>query len=65
MMILSVLYWLMGMHFFIHNPGGAGLREGQCGRPGRFAAGCGAGGRPDRHVPPDRDVQRLSAGPGA
>ncbi|MBL0666720.1 O-antigen ligase C-terminal domain-containing protein [Aeromonas jandaei] len=25
MMILSVLYWLMGMHFFMHNPGGAGL----------------------------------------
>ncbi|HEH9399352.1 TPA: O-antigen ligase C-terminal domain-containing protein [Aeromonas sobria] len=25
MMILSVLYWLLGMHFFMHNPGGAGL----------------------------------------
>lgn len=21
----SVLYWLLGMHFFMHNPGGAGL----------------------------------------
>ncbi len=25
MMVLCVLYWLMGMHFFMHNPGGAGL----------------------------------------
>ncbi|HHQ4555955.1 TPA: Wzy polymerase domain-containing protein, partial [Aeromonas veronii] len=25
MMVLSVLYWLLGMHFFMHNPGGAGL----------------------------------------
>lgn len=25
MMTLSVLYWLLGMHFFMHNPGGAGL----------------------------------------
>lgn len=24
-MIVSVLYWLLGMHFFMHNPGGAGL----------------------------------------
>ncbi|MFQ1832924.1 Wzy polymerase domain-containing protein [Aeromonas veronii] len=24
-MVLSVLYWLLGMHFFMHNPGGAGL----------------------------------------
>ncbi|WP_429090571.1 Wzy polymerase domain-containing protein [Aeromonas rivipollensis] len=23
--IASVLYWLLGMHFFMHNPGGAGL----------------------------------------
>lgn len=22
---LFVLYWLLGMHFFMHNPGGAGL----------------------------------------
>lgn len=25
MMVLCVLYWLLGMHFFMHNPGGAGL----------------------------------------
>ncbi len=25
MMTLSMLYWLLGMHFFMHNPGGAGL----------------------------------------
>ncbi|WP_337074565.1 PglL family O-oligosaccharyltransferase [Aeromonas veronii] len=25
MMVLCVLYWLFGMHFFMHNPGGAGL----------------------------------------
>ncbi|MCX0429264.1 Wzy polymerase domain-containing protein [Aeromonas veronii] len=25
MMVLCVLYWLCGMHFFMHNPGGAGL----------------------------------------
>ncbi|PKQ83198.1 ligase [Aeromonas sobria] len=25
MMVLSVLYGLLGMHFFMHNPGGAGL----------------------------------------
>ncbi|BDO07886.1 ligase [Aeromonas caviae] len=25
MAIVSVLYWLLGMHFFMHNPGGAGL----------------------------------------
>lgn len=25
MMVLCVLYWLTGMHFFMHNPGGAGL----------------------------------------
>ncbi len=25
MMALSMLYWLLGMHFFMHNPGGAGL----------------------------------------
>ncbi|QNF18854.1 ligase [Aeromonas jandaei] len=25
MMILCGLYWLLGMHFFMHNPGGAGL----------------------------------------
>lgn len=25
MMVLSVFYWLLGMHFFMHNPGGAGL----------------------------------------
>lgn len=25
MVILSMLYWLLGMHFFMHNPGGAGL----------------------------------------
>ena len=25
MVIVSVLYWLLGMHFFMHNPGGAGL----------------------------------------
>ncbi|HEB5078533.1 TPA: O-antigen ligase C-terminal domain-containing protein [Aeromonas hydrophila subsp. hydrophila] len=25
MMILCVFYWLLGMHFFMHNPGGAGL----------------------------------------
>ncbi|MGN5139821.1 Wzy polymerase domain-containing protein [Aeromonas sp. 164P] len=25
MMGLCVLYWLLGMHFFMHNPGGAGL----------------------------------------
>lgn len=24
-MIVSALYWLLGMHFFMHNPGGAGL----------------------------------------
>lgn len=24
-MIVSILYWLLGMHFFMHNPGGAGL----------------------------------------
>ena len=24
-MIVSTLYWLLGMHFFMHNPGGAGL----------------------------------------
>ncbi|WP_421270468.1 Wzy polymerase domain-containing protein [Aeromonas taiwanensis] len=23
--VVSVLYWLLGMHFFMHNPGGAGL----------------------------------------
>ncbi|MGU5818715.1 PglL family O-oligosaccharyltransferase [Aeromonas caviae] len=23
--VISVLYWLLGMHFFMHNPGGAGL----------------------------------------
>lgn len=23
--MVSVLYWLLGMHFFMHNPGGAGL----------------------------------------
>ncbi|MGU5630004.1 Wzy polymerase domain-containing protein [Aeromonas caviae] len=23
--MISVLYWLLGMHFFMHNPGGAGL----------------------------------------
>ncbi|WP_368204126.1 Wzy polymerase domain-containing protein [Aeromonas sp. R5-1] len=25
MVIVSILYWLLGMHFFMHNPGGAGL----------------------------------------
>ncbi|MFQ2688053.1 PglL family O-oligosaccharyltransferase [Aeromonas caviae] len=25
MVIVSALYWLLGMHFFMHNPGGAGL----------------------------------------
>lgn len=25
MAIVSALYWLLGMHFFMHNPGGAGL----------------------------------------
>ncbi|EKB20192.1 hypothetical protein HMPREF1168_02140 [Aeromonas veronii AMC34] len=25
MMVLCGLYWLLGMHFFMHNPGGAGL----------------------------------------
>ncbi len=25
MVVLSMLYWLLGMHFFMHNPGGAGL----------------------------------------
>ncbi|MEL3918799.1 PglL family O-oligosaccharyltransferase [Aeromonas enteropelogenes] len=25
MMLLCVLYWLLGMHFFMHNPGGAAL----------------------------------------
>ncbi|WP_238427818.1 PglL family O-oligosaccharyltransferase [Aeromonas jandaei] len=25
MMIISGLYWVLGMHFFMHNPGGAGL----------------------------------------
>lgn len=25
MMVLCALYWLLGMHFFMHNPGGAGL----------------------------------------
>ncbi|ANB70811.1 ligase [Aeromonas veronii] len=25
MMVIGVLYWLLGMHFFMHNPGGAGL----------------------------------------
>ncbi|MBL0623801.1 Wzy polymerase domain-containing protein [Aeromonas veronii] len=25
MMVLCALYWLFGMHFFMHNPGGAGL----------------------------------------
>lgn len=25
MMVLYALYWLFGMHFFMHNPGGAGL----------------------------------------
>ncbi|PNW69081.1 PglL family O-oligosaccharyltransferase [Aeromonas veronii] len=25
MMVLCVIYWLFGMHFFMHNPGGAGL----------------------------------------
>ncbi|MFB2863346.1 Wzy polymerase domain-containing protein [Aeromonas sp. MdU4] len=25
MIVLCVLYWLLGMHFFMHNPGGAGL----------------------------------------
>lgn len=24
-MVASALYWLLGMHFFMHNPGGAGL----------------------------------------
>lgn len=24
-MVVSLLYWLLGMHFFMHNPGGAGL----------------------------------------
>ncbi|WP_323980738.1 PglL family O-oligosaccharyltransferase [Aeromonas media] len=23
--LVSILYWLLGMHFFMHNPGGAGL----------------------------------------
>ena len=23
--VVSILYWLLGMHFFMHNPGGAGL----------------------------------------
>nr|WP_310597308.1 Wzy polymerase domain-containing protein [Aeromonas aquatica] len=23
--VISVLYWLLGMHFFMHNPGGSGL----------------------------------------
>ncbi|MCP1265097.1 PglL family O-oligosaccharyltransferase [Aeromonas hydrophila] len=25
MMVVCALYWLLGMHFFMHNPGGAGL----------------------------------------
>lgn len=25
MMVLCLFYWLLGMHFFMHNPGGAGL----------------------------------------
>lgn len=25
MLFVSALYWLLGMHFFMHNPGGAGL----------------------------------------
>lgn len=25
LLFVSVLYWLLGMHFFMHNPGGAGL----------------------------------------
>ncbi len=25
MMAIGMLYWLLGMHFFMHNPGGAGL----------------------------------------
>lgn len=24
MMVLCALYWLLGMHFFMHNPGGLG-----------------------------------------